>query len=134
LNYQINVGYFNGLKTGATFAQSLWGANRAVEWVKQQKPNAKIWFGTRLSWMNCAFGIQSQKNTPMWWHPGTAFPKGDTEKYWQLWRDTQYDALITYGADKTWLDDEQLHDITNLYTPNKSLGPIWVWTRSNPAK
>ena len=56
--------------------------------------NASVFFGPRLVFGYAAFGIQSTKYLPVWWHPDNSFPRKDTQKMIDRFLAQRYQACI----------------------------------------
>ncbi len=41
-----------------------------------------------------AFGIPSPRNMPIWWHPGSSFPKSETQKVVETFRMHKFDLCV----------------------------------------
>lgn len=93
----------------------------------------KVFFGPRMQWAYAAFGLQSPRGEPVWWHPGVSFPSDDESFFVEKWADANHDLLIFLKNDATYLSPQFLQVLSQRYDIDDSFPTLTICRlRTNP--
>lgn len=108
--------FFHNVKVGETFNNT----EKEIKIFLSNNKNKKIFFGPRLELNYTVFNLIPSKNTAIWWHPGTAFPKSKEAEYFNNILVADFDYLIFLKNDFTYYSDDEVNTLkTNFYEINR---------------
>lgn len=90
----IQSGFLKNMRVSST----LIGDERQIERAMGENPGP-YWFGPRLDFNNAVFALPMAEHLPVWWHPGTAFARGDVAGLIQTWEGDRFQTLIFLKGD-----------------------------------
>jgi hypothetical protein len=85
----VTQGYFKGLKTGTTFDSLLKEMDRVAA-----SSAGPMFFGPRLEFGYMETARPSPRGLPLWWHPGTSYDRGDTQRVVDAFKANDFKFLV----------------------------------------
>jgi hypothetical protein len=122
------IPFFAHVQTGPRLVQ-------VVDQLRQtlaEHPQAKVYFGPRMEWAYAAFDQPVPRGFPIWWDPGTAYPKALEPALADRWVAAQFDLLIflkntRQQPDMTFLPERLRHDVLSQYGIRETLEDLVVY-------
>jgi hypothetical protein len=119
---KIESGFFRGLKGSSVFHSTIENLGKLA---KAQKLDS-VFFGPRLQFAYAAHGIPSPMHQPVWWHPGTSFPKSDEFDYVRRWMQVGFRVVVLLGGDTTYYTPGYVDLLSKNYRFNQEFAPLIV--------
>lgn len=108
--------FFKGLRTGNIFSEVC----SEVDVVLARFGRSSVYFGPRMQWAYAAFGVTPPLNQPSWWHPGVSFPKEMESYYIKAWASREFDTVVLFKNDLTYMSPEFIEILDKNYTTDQS--------------
>lgn len=105
--------FFDGLRGGPILVEVEREVAIAVQTLRPGRP----FFGPRMQWGYAAFGFESPRGQPPWWHPGVTYAEGSPEEnaYVERWVEARHDVLVFLRGDRTFLPPRLLWEEAHHY-------------------
>jgi hypothetical protein len=122
-------GFFSGLVSGARLHRVIDEVSAALTVGNRSKYSPKVFFGPRMEFCYAYFSLQSPTGLPVWWHPGSSFPEGDTDLIAGRFVNHRFDILIFLKSDFTRMPDSILRYLPSAYQRDDSNPELTVFRR-----
>jgi len=119
--------FFNNVKVGVTFNN----IEKEIKIFLANNKNKKIFFGPRLELNYTVFNLIPSKNTAIWWHPGTAFPKSKEAEYFNNILVADFDYLIFLKNDFTYYSDDEVNTLKASFDEIHGFEYLTIFKRKN---
>jgi len=117
--------FFSGLSAG----QNLNVVASEVQRLVAEHGNVPIYFGPRMQWAYAAFGIDSPKGQPSWWHPGVSFDVRKEAFYESSLVETGFPIMVFLRDDFTYMSPNLLGRLSESYGVDPSFSTLTVLRR-----
>jgi len=117
--------FFSGLRAG----QNLHVVASEVQRVAEERKNAPVYFGPRMQWAYAAFGINSPKRQPVWWHPGVSFDAEKEASYESMLVEEGFPIMVFLRDDFTYMSARLLGRLSENYGVDTSFSTLTVLRR-----
>ena len=87
-------------------------------------------FGPRVDFNYSVLNIPSPVHLPLWWQPGTAFPRSAVPALLATWESDRFQTLIFLKDDTTYYPDEFLDRIARNYTRDDRYPALTLYHRN----
>lgn len=122
---ELREGYFEGLYVGTNLAVLI----EELHHVKNNWPEANIYFGPRIEFAYLETQTPSPSGFPLWFHPGTSFATEDTDRVIQNFQNANFDVLVFAKNDRTRLPTEIVEFVELFYTLDQQYDAADVFIR-----
>lgn len=103
--------FFGAFHACSGFFDVLQATDKALE----AHRTARVFFGPRMEFLYAREDLQSPKQLPLWWHPGSSFPKGQVLEIAKAWEDARFEVLVFLAGDRTRVPQRIVDDIARDY-------------------
>ena len=117
-----NIRFFPNLQASARFRATL----DQIGQVLRRDPGP-VFFGPRMEFAYAAFGLQSPKHIPVWWHPGSSFSFAQYPSVLEAWRNDRFRTLVFLKDDFTRYSPEFLELINSTYSIDESYPDLTIF-------
>ena len=87
--------FFRGLKASPEFVETVSQTNDAVaQYRREGLPDSKIYFGPRMEWAYCAYGIKTPNKLPISWWIGVLYFNDAEQNLINAWHNYKFEMCI----------------------------------------
>lgn len=124
----------NGFFAGCSMSPRLVAVLAAAERSVAETPAKNYFFGPRMEFLYCALRLPSPPGLPLWWHPGSSYPRKKESELLLEWDRQKFQVAIFLKDDFTYFSPARMKLLTSGYVRDDSNPLLTIMRRRNAAE